>query len=250
MVGRRTLTLLAVVGACCATAAPSVAAAADREHRQLHATAPADSEGTSPRAVAADTRRVRLSTSDSQFDRGVDNQGWWATSFRASDRNSNYFVGACLPESDCTNGPDVERLRNFFTFDLAAVERRVVGATLVLRRYRGDGNFTERLGLFDVRTPARQLNDNRGVNVTIYRDLGRGDAYGRFLLPTDGDRDGLVRMRLNRAAVRDINQSRGGFFSVGGSLQSVSPDGPAEQHLFGFSRSRGAQDLVLHVEND
>lgn len=90
-----------------------------------------------------------FSTSDRQFDRGVDNQGWWSRTLGNADDNDNYFIGRC---SDCNGGV----LRNFFTFYLGRLrpESRVIAATLVLQRYEGEGAPKEPLGLFDVSTAA------------------------------------------------------------------------------------------------
>jgi hypothetical protein len=119
-------------------------------------------------------------TSDSRFDRFVDNQGWWATALEAQDGNDNYALGACREE--CVPRT---RIRNFFSFDLSTLKAKAVGATLVLRRYGGLGGFTETLGLFDVRTPAQRLSNNQGVDRRIYRDLGSGSATaGTFFRPT------------------------------------------------------------------
>jgi hypothetical protein len=56
--------------------------------------------------TSAGAASITFNTSDSQFDAGVDNQGWWSATRSASDSNANYAVG------DDVNG-DV--LRNFFT---------------------------------------------------------------------------------------------------------------------------------------
>lgn len=200
--------------------------------------ASADSPGTSAPGDAG-ARRLALLTSDSQFDSGVDNQGWWSNFGGGGDGNTNYIVGVL---------GGTTRYRNFFTFDLSRIDQRVVGATLVLPRYAGEGNFTERLELSDVRTGAAALNNNRGRNESIYRDLGSGDRYGSFVLRTRGDYRGTVRLRLNGSAIRDLNAARGGFFSIGGNLLSTRGSGLDEQALFEESTSRGVQELTLFFE--
>ena len=126
-------------------------------------------EGNSSRTTVGS-----LSARQARFDKGVDNQGWWAKKDRNYDENDNYAVGEC---KDC-EGSSLSR--NFFTFKLPKVDGKVVAARLVVRRYRAYGNVTETLDLYDVRTPARTLNHNRGRDVKIYRDLGRGARYGRY----------------------------------------------------------------------
>ena len=195
-------------------------------------------EHAAPRGKAVDVNTRVFDTSDSRFDKGVDNQGWWHTSIQNNDDNDNYIVGTADPGG---------RFRHFFSFDLSTLRGKAVGATLVLRRYQGEGDFTETLGLFDVRTAADKLNNNRGPNVRIYRDRGSGSEYGRYVLPTDGAGTQAVRLRLNAAAVADVNAARGGFFSIGGKLLSINKP-PANQFLFGGSSGRGVQRLVVYVE--
>ncbi len=179
-------------------------------------------------------RPLRLDTDEGRFDRGTDNQGWWATREESLDSNDNYLVG------DSTTTPGI--FRNFFTFDLSRKIGRVRAATLILRRYDGAGDATEVLGLFHVATGDRRLNDNQGRSDRIFRDLGTGTRYGRFTISTSDP--GPVRLRLNRAAVADINAARGGYFSIGGSLLSIDGDG---ERLFGFSHGGGVQRLLVTI---
>jgi len=188
--------------------------------------------------------RIVASTSDARFDARVDNQGWWATDTRANDENDNYLVGEC---PDCAHPRSI--YHNFFTFDLSALDRKVVAAKLVLRRYQSGGDFIEIYGVFDVSTPAAKLNDNRGMNRRIWRDLGTGTRYGAFPIRTQGiDAKLNVGLWLNGRAVADINAARGGFFSVGGTVLSASTTDDHFDVLFGRSTGHGIQELRLYVE--
>lgn len=188
-------------------------------------------------------QRMSVRTSQARFDEGVDNQGWWSNKTRNLDDNDNYIVGEC---DWCGNAGS---LRNFFTFRLPRVEGKVVGARLAVRRYRAGGNVTETLNLYHVRTPAREVNRNRGRDLRIYRDLGAGTRYGRFKVATDGvDPDSLVRLWLNRPAIVDINAARGGYFTIGGRLASTSRADAHLDSLFRFSRGRGSQELQLFIK--
>ena len=196
-------------------------------------------------AQRADVMRLTLSTSQARFDRGVDNQGWWSTRQRNNDDNDNYVVGECPPD-ECAG---YLTYRNFFTFRIPQIEGRIVAAKLVVRRYRGGDSFIETLGLYDVRTPAQLLNDNRGLNPAIYRDLGTGTGYGVVRVRTQ-DVAGwtTVGSWLNRAALADIKAASGHYFSVGGALLSARrADGHFDQ-LFGFSHGTGVQELRVFVE--
>ena len=151
----------------------------------------------------------RFSTSEGRFDRRIDNQGSWSSTKIVMDTTGNYFAGELDREGNV--------FRNFFTFDLSRLNRRAEAATLVLRTYRGRGDPQEVLGLFHVATPARRLNNNEGRRSrTIFRDLGAGTRYGRHPVSTEAPGVSLVRLRLNAAAVADINAARGEYFSVAG----------------------------------
>ena len=114
-------------------------------------------------------------------------------------------------------------LRNFFTFDLSSLTGTVVSARLEVVRYFYDSpDDSETLGLFDVSTDAATLNNNTGTSATIFNDLGTGVSYGTFVVNryTHSSTETLI-FSLNAAAIADINAASG-FFSIGGSLQSLS----------------------------
>jgi hypothetical protein len=194
----------------------------------------ADDRGT-PRVVASGgTRTWVFSTRDRQFRPHTSNQGWWSNTHRAEDSNDNYLVGRC-----CGGG----EYRNFFTFHLGELAGDVVSATLVVRKYNGRGDPYERFRLVEVSTAARKLNDNRGRNLEVFRDLGRGERYGTFRVSTkdEANRDDVFSLDLNDQAERSIERAAGGFFSVGGRLVSLRHGG----FLFADSGGRGRQELIV-----
>jgi hypothetical protein len=190
--------------------------------------------------TSAGAATITFNTSDSQFDAGVDNQGWWSATRPASDSNANYAVG------DDVNG-DV--IRNFLTFDLATLDlsnQTIVSATFEAVRYNYVGSQpNETIGFFDVSTDAVTLNNNAGTSAAIFNDLGSGVSYGSFVVPAYSSSTALLlSFTLNAAARADIAAGAGGFFSIGGSLQgSLNPD----EALFGGSSSAGIQRLVLET---
>ena len=188
-------------------------------------------------------QRVVVSTSDGQFDADVANQGWWANRLGNNDDNDNYFVGECS-DRGCSD----TRFRNFFTFKLPSMKRDIAAARLVLRRYDGQGGVTETFELHRVRTPARELNNNEGVDAAIYRDLGTGARYGRFRVGTALSPKSSVGLWLNVEVIADINAARGSYFSIGGTLASAARSNGHAKHLFAGSSGRGVQELRLFVE--
>jgi hypothetical protein len=186
--------------------------------------------GPSPASAATQT----FDTSQSAFNAGIDNQGWWSDTLSPAG-GGNYFVG------DLGGAHN-----NFFTFNLAALSGTVVSARLEVVRYTSGSGATETLGLFDVSTDAATLNtQTASPDPAIFGDLGSGRSYGTYTLSTVGDPNEIIALPLNSAAVADINASRGGFFSIGGTLFSVSQF--SNRFLFGDSSSAGTQRLVVET---
>jgi hypothetical protein len=185
-------------------------------------------------ATSAHALTFTFNTSDSRFLPGINNQGWWSDVNSNSDSNENYYVG------------DGE-LRNFFTFDLSALNSThvITSARLELQRSAISGDAVEIYGLFDVSTDAATLNNNNGTNASIFNDLGSGKSYGTFNVSTTDTND-LLAFTLNSAALADIDLAKGGFFSIGGALLSIdNPD--ITEYLFGFSG--GAQRLIVETDS-
>ena len=178
-------------------------------------------------------------TSDSQFDVGVDNQGWWSDTRVNSDDHDGYITGIVFDGDH----------RSFFTFDLASLSLPVVSATLELRRFDYWSTApSETLGLFDVSTDAVTLNNNVGTSESIYNDLGSGVSYVEFEILSEGLSTDVLSFELNAAALTDINAAKGGWFSIGGALLSPgSPMPDGTELLFGVSQDGGPQRLIVEV---
>ncbi|TWU37280.1 PEP-CTERM motif protein [Novipirellula artificiosorum] len=151
---------------------------------------------------------MTFNTSDSQFDSGINNQGWWSDTRPNNNSNENYFTGSASSSV----------LRSFFTFDLSSLSGTVTSATLSLRRFDFiSDEGSETLGFFDVLTDAATLNNNVGSSAAIFADLGTGVSYGSFTLDVATTPD-VLTFNLNANALADIQSAQGGFFSIGGSL--------------------------------
>lgn len=186
-------------------------------------------------SASASADVITFNTSDRQFDRGVDNQGWWSATGPNVNTNDNYFAGSTCRDSTCSA---IDQTRNFFTFDLASLSGTVVSATLELRRSFNQSP-TATYQLFDVSTDARTLNNNTGTSGAIFDDLGTGHNYGVFQV-TNGGRDDTLQFTLNGAGRADIQAASGRFFSIGGDVLGG--------FLFGGSDGRagsGIQRLVV-----
>src|SRR5439155_3479407 len=103
------------------------------------------------------------------------------------------------------------------------------------------------LAFFDVSTQAATLNNNVGINSTIFDDLGTGKSYGSFVVarwdPTEFA--STITFTLNSNAVDDIALAAGGFFSIGGALQGLNPQSFTFEGLFSGSNFIGIQQLVV-----
>lgn len=195
-------------------------------------------------SVPAHAVTLTFHTSDSQFDAGVDNQGWWSDVADNDDANDNYVVGWV---SEFGTSADY---RNFFTFDLSSLTGTVSSARLEVVRYSySSPDAAERYTLFDVSTDAATLNDNTGTNAAIFADLGSGTSYGSHLIASyPPSNAGLLGFDLNAAGVADINAAAGGFFSIGGALQDLTRPPNVNELITGASGGAGIQRLILEVD--
>jgi hypothetical protein len=184
----------------------------------------------------------QFNTSDSEFDTGVKNQGFYSPGISNVTTNENYITGTAISGGQ-------QFYRSFFTFDLSSlVGYTVTSATLQLTTFGVTADAaTETLGFYDVSTDAATLNNNTGTNSTIYNDLGSGKSYGQFTLTIAG-LPSVLSFNLNSDAVTDINAASGGWFSVGGAHLSISSSG--SEHFFGGYSSEnggGVQRLILEA---
>ena len=172
--------------------------------------------------VAATAGTVTYSTAQSQFlnDTNTNNQGWYANNIATQDANDNYLTGK-LGISD---------YRSFYSFDLSGLSGVVTGATLRIRRGSQTASATAQLNFWDVNTEASVLNKNDDINLDTFNDLGTGFSYGSFALGSGGFSD-VLSFNLNAAAWADI-MAASGFFSIGASLATLTPD-------YAFGNSQG-----------
>jgi len=182
-----------------------------------------------------------FNTSDSQFDAGVNNQGYWSDIASNIDSNSNVLTGRSTAEPTA---------RSFFTFDLSgfslAAGEVIVGATFSGNTFttQGDGLRVETLGFFDVSTDAATLNNNQGLNASIFNDLGTGTQYGAY--DFTGQTDNLdFAVALNNDFIADATAAQGGFLSIGGSLLTIDPG--FSQYIFLRSSRNPNYSLTLET---
>lgn len=207
-------------------------------------------------ARSAHADLITFSTSDSRFhdfDVTDNNQGWWSNFDSNHDANDNYVTGFTTFGILVKGGPT--EFRSFFTFDLSTLDlagQVLLSATLeIVRAEYNSSDPSETVALFDVSTPAAALNNNDGINLAIFNDLGSGTIYGSFGVPeyTASSTERLA-FHLNTAALADIASAAGGFFSIGGAVQSFSNEvRPGAETIFAFSsfERQTAQLLTLEV---
>jgi hypothetical protein len=177
-----------------------------------------------------------FNTSDSQFDAGIDNQGFWSATLANADNNTSYQTGNSAGSIT----------RSFFTFDLSGLNlsgQQVTAATLELRRYGYSGDASETVQFFDVSTAAATLNNNTGTSATIFNDLGTGTSYGAFSISSSGLTTDLLSFGLNASALANVAAAAGSFFSIGGTCDTCS----TSQNFFQASSGTGIQRLVVQT---
>jgi hypothetical protein len=186
-----------------------------------------------------------FNTSDSPFTAPYDNHGYWSTTQTNSATNTEYAAGY-------TGG---SAMRNFFTFHLGSLDltnQQIVSATLNLRKNNYTGSdASETVEFFHVATAASLLNNNVGPNSSIFADLGDGASYGSVTITQAGSSTSVISVTLTGAALADIANAAGGYFSVGGTCTTCLPAdssiGRAAQSVFRNSSSLGEQQLVVQT---
>lgn len=145
-----------------------------------------------------------FTTAQSEFRAGTLNQGWWSSTSQNSNANDNHFTG--LFEAEVFN--------SFYSFNLTGLSGTATSATL--RVHRGGQSGLVNLGFWDVGTAASTVNNNVGVNSSIFADLGTGNSYGSYSVANGSDND-YLSFNLNAQALLDI-ASAGGFFTIGAAV--------------------------------
>ncbi|BAY62588.1 YD repeat protein [Calothrix brevissima NIES-22] len=194
---------------------------------------------------------LTFDTSESPFIPGLDNSGFWSSTFPSNnnpiDQTDVYATGE--PYYISSNLPTGDVGRSYLTFDLSRLQGTVTSAKLQLQRYFGSGDPTETLGLFDVSTDAATLNNRIGTNAAIFEDLGTGSSYGTFDVSTSGNSQDILEFELNADAITAINDGTGGFFSIGLSILSLNPNNLNKnaEYLFARSGGQGIQRLIVET---
>jgi hypothetical protein len=186
----------------------------------------------------SDGSAIALSTGQSQFYPGSNNQGFWNTSTTGFNPpfNDNYLAGTLKD----TVSNEYSSYNNFFTFDVSQVLGTVTSATLNLQRFIGGsstGRPTQSYSLFDVSTDAATLNNTGNSNPTIFDDLGSGQPYGNFNVTVAGLESEILPFSLNTNAIADLNQAislHQQFFSIGGTLTPVTTSVPESSTIVGL----------------
>lgn len=149
-------------------------------------------------------------------------QGWWSPTYFNSNVNDNYAAGSF--EGSLFN--------DFFSFNLSGFGGGATSAYLTIAPTGvGIGWDGSTLLVGGVTTPASILDDTNGTSAAFYADLGKGN-YGSYLFGVDYP--GSVLINLDSAALADINAAAGGWFSVGGTLNTTVVPEPGSCALLGM----------------
>lgn len=145
----------------------------------------------------------------------AENFGWWSDKLGHVAGNYSYFAGY--------NGVLDAQMNNFFSFDLSGLKGTAVSATLKLDPYAASFPFSPmHYALFDVSTSLTDLMQGSGPKAAIFNDLGTGRSYGGYDFLTDPSLLSEISISLSNAAIADMNTRAGTYFSIGGSVASIS----------------------------
>ncbi len=158
----------------------------------------------------------------------VADAGWYTAGNYHDPENVNYIVGY--------HGAGATELRNFFVFDLPALNGVVAGAQLRIFTFTiSTPQAAETYELHDITTPLATLLAGAGAGVTnVFNDLGSGLLYGARAI-TNSQGDSYTTMTLNSNAVAAINAADGQPFALGGRVSTLAAVPGADEKLFGFS---------------
>lgn len=167
-------------------------------------------------------------------------KGYYTVGGQHNVSNLNYFVGL--------NGPEY---RNFFVFDLAAVQKPIVSATLLL--YEPSKSFPgffsaagmETYELRDVVTPIGILTQPTGdliSGLNTFDDLGEGVLYATHIL-TAAEMGTYISIPLNQSGVAAVNGVNK-LIAFGGSM-ILHDQYPREHYAFAWS---GYEPALLQLE--
>lgn len=148
----------------------------------------------------------------SSFSFDAINRGWWNSLGDHQSANDNTFTGSL----------DSSGYNSYFTFDLSGLTGVAQSARLYLEHEAYYGSeLSEQISVWDVGTDATTLESSGSRNTSVYNDLQSGSSYGSAVLyaSTVGS---TLEIVLSPAAIAHINSSRGGFFSVGVHVDTLS----------------------------
>lgn len=157
-------------------------------------------------------------------------QGWMtATMNDGAYAANNYLAGNC-GAGDCYTG----EFRNFFQFEIPALNGPILSATLLL------GTSYEAL----------QQSASVSYQVTSvgpdfgFSDLGTGTVYGSRTY-TSSDQYQVEGIALDADALADLLQAAGGTFTLGGRVTSSVGFGAAQPDELIFGRTNAPQQLRI-----
>jgi hypothetical protein len=152
-------------------------------------------------------------------------RGWYTDSstnnvFTFDSSAQNYFAGFCSADGCGAAGEH----RNFFTFNIPKLDGQVSSAVLTVST--GSTSFAQSP---TARYQLTSIPTNFG-----FSDIGTGTAYGA-LTYSDSDTDWERSIELNAPALAAISSNT--TFSLGGRITTLSPEGQADEYLFGATGS-------------
>lgn len=155
--------------------------------------------------------------------------GWYDHTGYHNASNPDYIVGLCGSSDSCNGGNNV--FNNFFAFNVPAgtYTNATISAYLpnpgngLSAFYCACTSLTYQL--WDVTTPAGQVNATNTGRVDIYNDLASGTFFGSAVV-TSADQGTQIMITLNAAGLASLNASAGNTWDVGGSIYGAQSPEP------------------------
>jgi hypothetical protein len=154
--------------------------------------------------------------------------GWYNAANFHDPENNNYIAGY--------HAPGATELRNFFVFDLPALNSAVAGAQLRIFTFTISAPpGAETFELHHVATPVETLVTGEGAGLTnVFNDLGDGALYAARAV-TNTEANSFITLTLNANAIAAINAADGQRFALGGRVSTLAAAPGVDEKLFAYS---------------
>lgn len=167
--------------------------------------------------------------------------GWYTSSGRHQSYNQNTLTGYSS-----------EEYRSFYVWNVPQIDGRVTSARVdfYIEYSLGGSTIAQTGQMFDLTANSISTltqEDGGGAGKSIFADLGDGNSYGSFTVPSwiGSPVQYTLSVELGAAAIDAINAANG-TFAMG--IKNTTPGNTNDYFIFSSMSVRAAQVLVLDIQ--